>query len=157
MPNYLWILLVLAFALIPPGYLLLGRMLEARRKAYIETARATFRRNRERLEAKFFDLAASSGKPRGLNWTSCDFGNDVTLARDFATGNLSAFVAVSISFEAIEGGGMEDVEAVGNVRAATAVFEYRNGQWSSRGRAIMNLEPEEAVERFSQTLELISD
>ena len=47
-------------------------------------------------------------------------------ARHRRSGELSAFVSVTIGFEAIEGGDMEDVEAVGNLRAATAVFRRRD-------------------------------
>ena len=91
----------------------------ARQKAEFDTAKREFHFQRERLEAKFFELAAGSGKPRGLRWTECDFENDVTYARQRSGGRLCAFVAVTISFEAIEGGLMEGVEAVGNERAAT--------------------------------------
>src|SRR5882724_7341514 len=69
-------------------------------------ARRDFRRHREMLEAKFFDLAAASGKPRGLRWIDCDWLEAVTFARDRQTGLLTAFVAVNIRFEAVEGGDM---------------------------------------------------
>src|SRR5690606_31558471 len=92
------------------------------RAAQLAKARQDFHRHRERLEARFFELAAASGKPRGVRWVDCDFDDDVAYARDRHTGDLAALVAVTIRFEAIEGGPMEDVEAVGNLRAATAVF-----------------------------------
>jgi hypothetical protein len=132
-------------------------MREAARKRQLDTARLTFRQQRERLEAVFFQMAANSGKPRGLRWMDCDFRNDVTFARERDSGALSAFVGVTIRFEAIEGGGMEDVEAVGNLRAATAVFLQSESGWTTNGRVIMNLEPVEAVERFHQALEMISE
>ena len=66
---------------------------------------------------------------------------------------LYALVAATISFEAIEGGGMEDVEAVGNLRSATAVFLHRDRQWTTDGRVIFNLEPAEALARFDATLQ----
>jgi hypothetical protein len=69
-----------------------------------------------------------------------------------ATGVLYALNGATISFEAIEGGGMEDVEAVGNLRSATAVFVYRDGEWTTDGRVIFNLEPAEAIERFDGAL-----
>lgn len=127
--------------------------LVARRRRELELARKTFHQQRERLEAKFVQLASESGSPRGLRWANCDFSDDVTFARERDGGALSAFVAVTISFEAIEGGGMEDVEAVGNLRAATSVFHFQGGRWSTKGRTIMNLEPAEAIERFHQVLE----
>jgi hypothetical protein len=98
----------------------------AMRAAEYERARKDFHQQRERLEAKFLQLAAASGKPRDLRWTSCDFDNDVSYARDRHSRELRAFVAVTISFEAVEGGLMEDVEAVGNLRAATAMFRWQD-------------------------------
>src|SRR3954470_23583325 len=68
-----------------------------------------FRVQREQLEAKFFDLAAAQGKPRGLRWRECDWQNGVVFARDVQSKLLTAFVGVNIRFEAIEGGDMEDV------------------------------------------------
>jgi hypothetical protein len=68
---------------------------------------------------------------------------------------LFALVGVIISFEAIEGGGMEDVEAVGNLRSATAVFVYRDGAWGTDGRAIFNLDPAESLERFGAALKRV--
>src|SRR5882724_4029827 len=71
-----------------------------------DRGRRDFRRQRELLEARFFDLAAASGKPRGLRWIDCDWLEAVTFARDRQTGLLTAFVAVNIRFEAVEGGDM---------------------------------------------------
>jgi hypothetical protein len=125
------------------------------RAARYERARKDFRRQRERLEAKFFQLAAASGKPKGLRWTNCDFENDVAYARDRHSGELCAFVAVTISFEAIEGGLMEGVEAVGNLRAATAMFRTHREHWTTDGRAIFNLNPTEAIDHYRDELERI--
>jgi hypothetical protein len=155
MSGYLWIIVgTIAAGLVGA---ILWPLFDGRRRRQLETARKLFHQRREWLEAKFFQLASSSGKPRGLRWKDCDFSDDVTYARDRQAGTLTAFVAVTLSFEAIEGGGMEHVEAVGNLRAATAVFQYSAGQWSTQGRAIMNLEPAEAIQRFHRALELVSD
>jgi len=155
MSEYLWIIAASVAAIFFVAIVWL--LLEGRRHRRLEAARKLFHQRREWLEAKFVELASSSGKPRGLNWKNCDFSDDVTFARDRQSGTLTAFAAVTISFEAIEGGGMEDVEAVGNLRAATAVFQYSAGKWSTQGRAIMNLEPAEAIQRFHRALELIGD
>jgi hypothetical protein len=128
------------------------------RKRGISVARAQreFHLRREQLEAKFLTKAAATGKPRGLRWLDCDFENDVTYARDKRSGQLSAFVGVTISFEAIAGGDMEHVEAVGNLRAATAVFNLNEqGNWTTEGRAIMNLNPFEAVQFYQANLEFV--
>jgi hypothetical protein len=113
-----------------------------------DRGRHDFRLQREVLEAKFFDLAAASGKPRGLRWIDCDWLETVTFARDKQTGLLTAFVAVNISFEAIEGGDMEDVAAVSNIRDAAAVFHYQKGHWGTGGRALFNMNPNDALDRL---------
>jgi len=155
MNGMFWMALLAVAILAGSGLLLIRPWLRMRKDRQIAAARQLFHRQREHLEAKFYDLAAHSGKPRGLRWVDCDFSDDVTLVRERPTRQLSAFVAVTISFEAIEGGGMEDVEAVGNLRAATAVFYFDRGAWATRGRVIMNLEPAEAIERFQAQLEPI--
>jgi hypothetical protein len=128
-----------------------------RQEKALGRARREFHLRREQLEAKFVERAGESGKPRGLRWVDCDFDNDVTYARDRRSGQLSAFVAMTISFEAIEGGGMEEVEAVGNLRAATAVFSFdEKRQWYTEGRAIFNLNPAEAIQYYQANLELVA-
>lgn len=143
-----------ALALLLVAAVLTARPLRAwaqRREA--ERARQEFKRRRELLEARFFDLAAASGKPRGLRWLDCDWLESVTFARDRKTGLLTAFVAVNIRFEAIEGGDMEDVAAVGNIRDAAAVFHYERGSWGTGGRALFNMNPQDALERLNAQFE----
>jgi hypothetical protein len=127
----------------------------ARQTAQYDNARKEFHQQRERLEAKLFQIAAASGKPRGLRWVECDFDNDVTYARNRATGELCAFVAVTIAFEAIEGGLMEGVEAVANLRAATAVFRLDASRWQTDGRAIFNLSPTETIAYYQDNLVMV--
>jgi hypothetical protein len=127
----------------------------AMREAQLARARREFHLHREHLEARFVKLATNSGKPRGLDWVRCDFDDGVIYARDRHSGQLSAFVAIVVGFEAVEGGGMESVEAVSNLREATAVFRIHQGHWSTDGRAIFNLNPTEAVEYFHKNLEMV--
>ncbi|MCA8993209.1 MAG: hypothetical protein KDA88_14565 [Planctomycetaceae bacterium] len=108
-----------------------------------------FSRQREELEAKFFQLAAASGKPRGLRWIGCDWKQSVTFARDVQSGLISAFAGIEIRFEAIAGSEMEEVAAVGDVRDASAVFHYQNGSWGTGGKALFNMPPELAIERLA--------
>jgi hypothetical protein len=117
--------------------------------------RDDFRIHRELLEAKFFEAAAARGIPRGLAWARCDFADQVTFARDKQNAEPCALVAVTIGFEAIEGGGMEEVEAVGNLRAATAVFRHRVGRWLADGRVVFNLNPEQTIAHFGHELEAV--
>lgn len=126
------------------------------RLVQLERARELFTLQRERLEAKFFDVAAGSGKPRGLRWKNIDWENEVAFARDRATGLLLALAAVTIQFEAVEGGDMEGLAAVGNLRNATAVFVFQYGQWLTVGKTIFNLNPGEALERLQQQYERVA-
>lgn len=114
----------------------------------LEMAREEFQRRREWLEARFFTLAARSGKPRGLAWSDCRFADDFVLAREREQGLIRAFVSVTIRFTAVEGGGMEDNPNVGNLRDATAVFSWNGDEWSTDGRAVFNLSPSQTLERF---------
>jgi hypothetical protein len=123
---------------------------------YVRRAVAEFGRERKELESKFFRAASHSGKPRGLAWTQCAFGDGIMLGRDRANGELVGLVPVTIGFEAIEGGGMEEVEAVGNLRAATAVFTHNGRDWTTQGRVVFNLEPREVLEKFRESLEPIA-
>jgi hypothetical protein len=107
-----------------------------------------FLQQREHLEAAFFAAACASGKPRGLRWKDCEWEDEVAFARERQTGRLAALAAVTIAFEAIEGGEMEGVAAVGNLRNASAVFFFDAGRWHTTGRAIFNLNPGEAIEHF---------
>jgi hypothetical protein len=118
-------------------------------------AREAFRLQRERLEAMFFGAAAATGKPRGLRWKHCTFESSMVLVRERGTGLITALVPVTISFEAIEGGPMEGVEAVGNLRSATAVFSYTRGHWETAGRAVFNLDPAGTIAHFAGQYERI--
>ena len=117
----------------------------ARRAERLARQQRDFRRQREQLEAKFIDRAAASGKPRGLCWQDVSFEDEVLYARDRRTGGLKALVAIEVSFEAVEGGGMEEVEAVGDVRAATAEFLHDGNRWHTAGRVFFNLAPKGLV------------
>jgi len=121
----------------------------------LKRARETFHLRREWLEAAFVSHAGASGKPRGLRWVNCDFDDGVAFARDRRTGRYRALVGVTISFEAIEGGGMEDVEAVSNLRAATVVFRLDGPEWRADGRALFNLNPAEAIRHYQNDLETV--
>ena len=154
MDNW-WILpiILLPIAL----WLIARRRRKTQHEARENSIRSQFMLRREWLEARFVTLGTQSGKPRGLRWKSCEFEDEVCFARDRNTGALLALVAVTISFEAVEGGGMEDVEAVSNLRAATSVFRYEDGQWRTDGKPRYNLNPDQVIERFQHELETVDD
>lgn len=114
-----------------------------------------FQRRRENLEAKFFDMAQTIGKPRGLRWLDCEWFDNVTFARDKNSGLLTAFAGVNIRFEAVEGGDMEDVAAVSTIRDAVAVFHFHKGAWGTGGKALFNMNPQDAIEKLVAQFEPI--
>lgn len=123
----------------------------------VERARDHFRRNRINLEQDFQQAASATGKPRGLAWKRCELAEEgPVLARDRANGELVGLIGATISFEAIEGGGMEEVEAVGNLRAATAIFTWTGHEWTTPGKAVFNLEPQEVLGRYRENLDPVS-
>lgn len=150
---FLWIgfAFVGSIVLATVSHHLIGRFRERR----MQQARSDFFLRREWLEAEFQKLAGRRGIPRGLEWVDCDFDNEVQFARDRTSGQLRALVAVTIRFEAIEGGGMEDIEAVGNLRAATAIFFFDGKKWTTSGRALFNLNPAEAIKHYRHELETV--
>jgi hypothetical protein len=121
-----------------------------------ERAREMFKLQRERLEAQFLTAAATSGKPRGLRWVDCAWEDTVAFARERKTGHIAALVAVTIQFEAVVGSEMEDNPNVGNLRNASAVFFFQAGQWSTVGRAVFNMNPDEALRHFEHQYEPLS-
>jgi hypothetical protein len=145
-PSYLWLLAIPAIAAI------LGFLCYRRRHPSLADAQAMFHAQRRQLQTLFFQAAGSSGKPRGLRWTQCQWSEQIEWVRDKQTRQLLALIGVTISFEAIEGGEMEGVEAVGNLRDASAVFVF-DREWKTAGRVIFNLAPADAVEHFKANYE----
>lgn len=151
--GYLWIIVAFAVAATVILALVVSR---GRRAARVlvdrEQAIQEFSEQRDELSRVFLKTASASGKPRGLRWTGCELSGPPLFAVDDRSGELIAMLGATISFAAIEGGGMEDVEAVGNLRSATAVFMHRGEGWMTDGRVIFNLEPAEALAKFQGTL-----
>ena len=150
-----WLLAVLAalLAIALLGWLWLRRESP---QAQLQRAQKLFAQQRSGLQALFFQAAAASGKPRGLRWKECQWEDAIEWLRDKQTGQLLALVGVVIAFEAIEGSDMEGVAAVGNLRIASAVFFWQNGQWKTAGRTIFNLAPADAVQHFQQGYERVA-
>lgn len=152
--EFLLYVLPLALALVVAAYLI-RRWTRPQPVAPAE-ARAAFEAQRDELQRLFFNAASSTGKPRGLRWLACEFQPGLELARERRTGDLLAFVPVTISFEAIPGSDMEGLPAVGNLRSATAVFLLRRRRWTTVGRVLFNLDPEEAIRRSRGEYEIAS-
>ncbi|GIW82249.1 MAG: hypothetical protein KatS3mg105_4056 [Gemmatales bacterium] len=127
------------------------------REVQFERARELFRLQREQLEKNFLQAASTSGRPRGLIWKNCEWDRQVVFARERQSGNLAALIAVTIQFEAVPGSDMEDVPAVGNLRNASAVFFFHRGRWHTVGKAIFNMNPDEAIDHFKSQYERVGE
>ena len=115
------------------------------REVQAERARESFRLQKERLEELVLKSAAATGKPRGLRWVSCRFTDEFTLVRDRATRRLAALIPMTVRFDPVPGGAMEEVEAATEPRQATAVLHFRRGEWISDGRTLFNVTPADAI------------
>ncbi len=134
------------------SYLVFRRRRAIRSRKRRLAAIGAFDGRRPALEAEFLAAAAATGKPRGLRWKACRLDGPPTFAADRVNDEFYALIGVTVSFEAIEGGGMEEVEAVGNLRAATAVFVHRDGRWTTDGRVVFNLDPTQTLNHYRESL-----
>ena len=114
-----------------------------------------FERHREMLQRQYFELASSTGLPRGLRWLNCEWLPSHILLRDRTTRQPNLLVSVNLSFEAISGSDMEDVAAVTNIRDACAVFQWQKNTWTTSGRTLFNMNPAEAGQRLDASYEPI--
>jgi hypothetical protein len=152
-----WWLPIVAIVLLALGFggWLLRR--SARRTTSLAQAKHRFHVQRERLEAKFIQLAAAHATPDAPQWVDCTFDDDVAYVRSRTTGELSAFVAVTIASENSGGASSGASDAIGNLQAGTAVFRFDLDHWETDGRAILNLSPSEAVQHFRNDLEFVEE
>jgi len=166
MLGNIWILVAAVAVLFVAAGLFWRPMRAAWREARLAEARRDFHRQRERLEAKFVQLAAGRAKPDGPQWADCEFDDDVAYVRSRSTGEVSALVAVTVHFEGVEeepGPGERNLgergelsaHASGSLRAATAVFRFDGSHWETDGRAIFNLTPSEAIHLYRRDFEMI--
>ncbi len=149
-----WPSILISLSLLVLGFVV-ALALWLRRGPSVYEAPRLFRMQREHLEADFLRAAAASGKPRGLRWKACDWDDEVLFARDRRSGHLTAWVGVTIEFEAIEGSDMEGLPAVGNLRNASGFFLFDRGRWWATGKAYFNVNPDEAIERFKEQFERV--
>ncbi len=113
----------------------------------------SFDQEQKTLEQQFFEKARTAGIPRGLRWVHCEWLPTRSLLRDKSTSQICLLVGVNISFDAIEGGDMENVAAVSLIRDACAVFHLAKEGWQTSGRALFNMNPSEAADKLGASYE----
>jgi hypothetical protein len=104
-----------------------------------------------------YSLASKRNKSESPRLSDCTFSDDVSYVRDRSSGELSAFVAVSLSMEDAKPGDYNNGDAVGNLQLGTAVFRFDRDHWETDGRAILNLSPSEAIRFFQKDLEKVGE
>ena len=127
----------------------------ASRKTRLLRARRDFHWQRERLEAKFIRLASSKAGPNAPAWDDCEFDDDVAYVKNRNTGELSAFVGLTVSVSAYEDATFDGQGPIGDLRVGTAVFRLDDTHWETDGRAILSLTPAEAIRFYQNDLEMV--
>jgi hypothetical protein len=127
------------------------------REVQYAKAKKFFHVQRERLEAKFINLAARRATPASPRCSDCSFADDVSYVRNRATGELSALVAIALAMENPDSPAANNGEAVGNLQLGTAVFRYDGDHWETDGRAILNLSPSEAIRFYRRDMEKVGE
>lgn len=102
---------------------------------HFEKARERFRQGREHLEARFVRRASEADPAEAARWEAADWLDGVVWARDRQTRVLLALVGVE--FEA-------DPFSDESARHATAIFEFRGRGWTTDGRGLDEVRPEDA-------------
>jgi hypothetical protein len=152
MIGYLWILGAVLVAAAIGLALSWTPLRNALRESHLATARRDFHRHREWLEAKFMGKAAGRLRPEAPRWLDCEFDNDVAYVRNRVTGELAAFVAITVS--------LDDTELTGRTapssRSGTAVFRLDRKHWDTEGLALLNLTPAEAIRFYQDDLEIVA-
>ena len=109
------------------------------------------------MEAKFIQLASTQAKADSPRWADCEFDDAVAYVRNRATGELSAFVAVTVALQGVHDAmAASTADLIGNLRAGTAVFRLDHGHWVTDGRAILNLSPSEAIRFYQDDIEVVA-
>ncbi len=152
-----WWFLAVAVVLLAAALFLVRPWQRRVRTARLVQAKRRFHTQRERLEAKFIQLAAAHAKPDAPRWVDCSFADDVAYVRNRITGELSAFVAMTAATEALHRLPPGTTDLVGNLQAGTAVFRFDRDGWVTDGRAILNLSPNEAIHYYREDLEIVAE
>jgi hypothetical protein len=155
MPEPWWWIPV-ACAMVALVVVLLWRPCQAAaRDARLNQARKEFHKQREWLEVKFISLAGAQGKPDAPRWSNCEFDDSVSYVRHRTTGEVSAFVEVTMALEGIGHLTSSATDLMSNLQAGTAVFRLDKDRWVTDGRVILNLSPSEAIRFYQSDLEMV--
>jgi hypothetical protein len=116
-------------------------------EVHVDHARTLFHQQREWLEARFISALTKSDPAEGQRWEAAQWHDEVIWARDRQTRFLLALVCVHFDpgpFDEFPGR-----------RHATALFEFRKGQWCVEGKSLDETRPDEAIGRDQRFEEVV--
>jgi hypothetical protein len=114
---------------------------------HVDHARALFHQRREWLEARFISALGRVDAVESQRWETAQWHDEVLWARDRQSRHLLALVCVHFDPDPID-------EFPGR-RHATALFEFRKGQWWAEGNSLDEMRPDEAVGRDQRFEEIV--
>jgi hypothetical protein len=151
-----WLWVPIACVLVVVAVILLWRPFKvAAREARLAQARKEFHKQREWLEVRFIARAGTPSKPEEPRWSNCEFDDAVCYVRHRTTGELKAFVAVTVALEGIGQMTGSTTDLMSNLQAGTAVFRFERDHWVTDGQVIPNLSPNEAIREYQNDLEMV--
>jgi len=150
-----WIIGATVVLVVFLGLFVWPRWRSRREAAHLVNARKLFHLRREWLEADFITLARRAIETSEVEWSDCDFDDEAAFATARSNRQLCAFVAVTIYLSRSGEGDEGRTRRSAKRREATAVFHFDGRRWFTEGRAIFNLNPLEAIERFQHELEMV--
>lgn len=108
---------------------------------------AQFRSQSAAMIAAFIRRGSDSGLPRGLSWLGAEVTGAAVFVQDRDTGFVVALLPTVVRFEPVPGSDMVDVPHARDPRPVVALFTYQRGAWTTTGRAVFNLTPDEIIAR----------
>lgn len=107
----------------------------------VDDARAQFRMQRERLEARFLTSLGKIDPIDRIRWEDAHWRDEVVWARDRKTRVFLALIGVHFEGQAFDEFGAP------STRQATALFEFRGRRWHAEGKRLDEVRPHEVVLR----------
>jgi hypothetical protein len=107
---------------------------------HVDHARELFRQQREWLEARFVGSLSRINPAEAQRWDDAHWHDAVLWARDRQTRRLLALIEVHFDPDPFE------LDPEGERHHATALFEFRKGQWVAEGKRLDEVRPDEALQ-----------
>ncbi|GAC1308396.1 MAG: hypothetical protein NVSMB14_13130 [Isosphaeraceae bacterium] len=140
---------LLPLCAVAAAFVLLRLARRVLRETRVESARDQFRRQREWLEARFLTALSKLDPEECLRWEDAHWHDEVLYARDRQTRRLLALIGVHFDPDPL------DLDAGPYPRHATALFEFRKGQWNADGKRLDHVRPDEAFLRNQRFVQIV--